>query len=76
MRGTILKYRYKRSAPIIIEHTSICTGTLIKNTAKMPLIHEIPKMHSGHPAHSLAHDSYTIISIRQTTLDTEKHEHN
>ena len=41
MRGTILKYRYKRSAPIVVEHTSICTGTLIKNAAKTPLIHEV-----------------------------------
>ena len=41
MRGTILKYRYKRSAPIIIEHTSICTGTLIKNAAKTPLMREV-----------------------------------
>ena len=41
MRVTILKYRYKRSAPIVVEHTSICTGTLIKNAAKTPLIHEV-----------------------------------
>ena len=34
------------------------------------------KMHNGHSAQSLAHDSYTIISTKQTTLDAEKHEHN
>ena len=41
MRVTIPKYHYKRSAPIVVEHTSICTGTLIKNAAKTPLIHEV-----------------------------------